>query len=160
MLPVAVPAQSVVTSFLDKHGKDDNIQLISIGKKMFEQMEKQSLGSSELRETIKGLDNIQIITSEDSLLSNEYYLSALAIFSETDSYADLFSIDGEEQQLIVKLKESKGLITELIILSYNSDGFNLISMTGKNIDLGTLAKYSIALDFKALKKLRNLEDKN
>jgi hypothetical protein len=153
-------AQDVVASFLDKYGKDEGLEWISIGKKMFDKMEKQSLGTPELRETIQGLENIQIITSEDAALSEAYYNSAIALLSKDTDYTELFSMDMEDQQITVKMKGTKSAVNELIILLSNSDGFNLISMLGKNINLSLLAQYSLHAGWKDLQKLKNLEDKN
>jgi hypothetical protein len=155
-MSLSVVAQSIASSFLDKHRKDDNIKVVSIGKKMFDKIEELSLGTPELLEAVKGLDNIQIITSEDEILDDEYFDSACTVLSKDKDYIELISIDEETQQLIVKIKETKGTINELIVLSNNSDGFSLINITGE-INLAVLAHYSSALDFKKLKELNCTE---
>jgi hypothetical protein len=154
---VSVSAQDVVASFLEKHGKDDMIRLISIGKKMLDKMAEQSLGTPELLEAIKGLDNIRIITSEDAALKEEYYNSAYAILSKNKDFTELYSMQKEDLQLIVKMKSNKKIVNELIILSGDSKSFNLISLTG-NINLEVLAAYSDQMDFKELKNLNNIEN--
>jgi len=156
---VAASAQSVVVSFLDKYGEDDNIQVVSIGKKMFSKMSELSLGNSELQEAIKGLDNIQIITSEDSVLNDEYYDSACAILSKKEDFIELYSMENEGQQMVVKMKESKGIVTELVMLSCSQKHFNMTFITG-SINLEMLAKYSSKVDFKELERLNYIENKN
>jgi hypothetical protein len=154
---VSLWAQSVVVSFLEKYGKDESIRITSIGKKMFEKIEEQSLATPELLKAIKGLDNIRIITSEDQALSDEYYSSAYSILSKDKDFVELFVIENEDLQMTVKMKECKGIVNELIILSDNSEGFNLINITG-NIDLGILAGYSSSINFKELEQLDSMEN--
>jgi hypothetical protein len=153
-ISLSIPAQTVATSFLEKYGNEDNLQVISIGKKMFGRIEEQSLGSPELLEVIKGLENIQIIASEDMDLSNEYYDAVHSILDKTHELTELYSIRNENLQLLVKVKETKNDINELIILSKDSKGFSLINLTG-NINLELLAGYASSLNFEELGKLIN-----
>jgi hypothetical protein len=158
LISAPLSAQGVVDSFLEKHGGDDALRLISIGKKMLDKMEEQSLGTPELLEAIKGLDNIRIITSEDQALKEEYYHSAHLILSKNKNFTELSSIDEENLQLIVKMKEVKGVVNELIILSLDSKGFNLTSLMGGNINLEVLAAYSAPMDFIKLEKINDFEN--
>jgi len=156
---VAVSAQSVTVSFLDKYEYDDRIQSVSIGKKMFSKMLELSLGNSELQEVVKGLDNIQIITSEDSALVDEYYDSACVLLSKDENFVELYSMENEESQMVVKMKQSKGVVTELIMLSCSPEYFNMTFITG-NINLEALAKYSSKVDYKKFETLKYIENKN
>jgi hypothetical protein len=149
---LSIPAQTAATSFLEKYGKEDNLRVISIGKKMFDRIEEQSLGSPELLEVIKGLENIQIIASEDTDLSKEYYDAVYSILEKTHDLTELYSVKNENMQLLVKVKETKHAINELIILSKDSKGFSLINLTG-DINLELLAGYASSLNFEDLGKL-------
>jgi vacuolar-type H+-ATPase subunit F/Vma7 len=156
-----ISAQNVVASFLDKFGKDENIQVVSIGERMFERIKEQSLGSPELREAIKELDRILVISSEDTTLTDEYFDSAFAILSGAEGYSDLLSFESDtEQQLVVKKKITKGTINELVVLLRSPEGFTLIGIVGKNINLKALAQYSVDANFQILKNLKKFEDKN
>jgi hypothetical protein len=145
---------------MDKFGKEESVQTFSVGKKMFERMKEQALGSPELRETIKELDQIQVITSKDTALTDEYYSSALVILSKAEGYDDVFSFDDENLQLIVKKKVAKGIVNELIVLLRSPEEFSLIEIIGKNINLKELAKYSVNMNFQILENLKKFEDKN
>ena len=159
LISVTASAQSVVVSFLDKYEDDSNLQVVSIGKKMFSRMLDLSLGNSELQEAVKGLDNIQIVTSLDSTLIDEYYDSACAILSKEGGFTELYLMEDEEQQVMIKMRQSKGVVTELIMLSCNSEHFNMTFITG-DINLDILAKYSSRVGFNELDKLNNIENKN
>ena len=158
-ISVVTSAQSVVASFLDKYNEDENLQVVSIGKKMFGKMMELSLGNSELQEAVKGLENIRIITSEDSVLNDEYYDSACVLLSKEEDFVELYSVEDEMLQVIVKMKQSKGVVSELIMLSCTHEYFNMTFITG-DIDLEMLAKYSSRVGFNELEKLDYIENKN
>jgi hypothetical protein len=148
---MTIPAQTVIDSFLEKYQKEGNIRVVFIGKRMLNQIEEQSLGSPELLEAIKGLEYIQIIASEDTILSGEYCDSASLALEKDPNFTELYSVKTENLQLTVKVKETKDGINELIILSDDTKGFNLIRLIG-NINLEALAKYSSRMDFEEFKK--------
>lgn len=140
----SLEAQNVIGSFLNKHGKDGSLQIVSIGKKMFETIEEQALGTPELLQAINGLENIQIVSSKESELNKEYYQSVNALLEEDASFQPLFSMNTENVQLQAVMKSSKGVINELIVLSYDQEKFTLISMVGE-LNLELLANYTNAI---------------
>ena len=145
----SVPAQDIVRSFIDKHGKDDNLEIITIGKKMIETMYALISDNSDLTEAIKGVELIRIISSKDMDLNKEYYNSARELLSKSKGMKEFFSMNGENNELLIMIRESKKSIKELILLSEQPDEFNLISISG-TIDLDVLLKYSEGLNIKEL----------
>jgi hypothetical protein len=138
-------AQELVSSFLDEYGKDDRLEVVTIGKKMLGTMSSLSSAEedlSELQAAIKGLENICIVTSKDTTLNGEYYDSCRQLLKDT-GFNVIFSGNEDADELFVMgTKESKGTVKELALLFMDKDGrFNLIQMTGA-IDLNTLVKYS------------------
>ncbi|MDR2087392.1 MAG: DUF4252 domain-containing protein [Dysgonamonadaceae bacterium] len=152
LVSLSSPAQTPATVFLEKYGTEDNLQAISIGEKMFDRIKEQDLGSPELLNAIEGLENIQIIASKDTDLSKEYYNAACLIMEKSKDLTEVYSVKNDNLQLLVKVRETKGVINELIIVSEDSKGFSLINLTG-DIDLELLAGYSSSLNFEELKKL-------
>jgi hypothetical protein len=153
-----VSAQDLVKTFLDKQGKDDNLEVISIGKKMLEMMSDLSSGNPELKEAIKGLDNIHIVTSKDSILNKEYYDFAWDLLGKSKGFEPILLLNEGDEDVIVMIRSVKGIITELVLLSDKGAGFNLISLSG-NIDLNTLSKYSESLNIKGLNDLSPIGSK-
>lgn len=134
-------AQDMVTSFLEKHRKDDALEVVTIGKTMFGRMGEISIGDLDIKEFIDGLDNIQIISSKDSSLDSDYYSSAEQMLNRDPSFQELASLNKPGGKVLMMIKESRGIVKELILLSGESGGFSLISMTG-DIDLEKLMEYS------------------
>jgi len=153
---LAVLAQDIISSFLDKHEKDDNLEIVSIGKKMMESIGALSSDNPDFAEAIKGLETIRIVSSKDQDLNKDYFLSAQALLSKTKGLKNYFTINEENKELIVMIRESKGCIKELILLSEQPDGFNLISLSG-TINLDDMQKYSEGLNIKELNQLSSVK---
>jgi hypothetical protein len=151
VMTCSLHAQEIIISFLDKYGKDENIEVVTIGKKMFDLMKSDSIADDKLQEAIHGLENIQIVSCKDKALNSDYYNLAYDLLAKNKNYTELVSINNEEGSLIVMIKEIKGTVSELVLLTNNSDDFNLISLKGC-INLDLLAKYSQNLNFNELEK--------
>ena len=156
LISLSVSAQDIITSFLAKHGKDENLEVVSIGKKMMDTISTLISNNSELTEAIKGLETIRIVSSKDGDLNKEYYNSAQKLLSESKGLEEFFSMSEEDKELKVMIRESKGNIKELLLLSEQPDGFNLISISG-TISLDDLLNYSEGLNIKELDELRSVK---
>ena len=154
-LSLSVSAQDVIASFLDKHGKDDNLEVVSIGKKMIEMMNSLIIDAPDLKAAIKDLEAIRIVSSKDADVQKEYYNSALKLLSNTKGLDEYFSMNEKDNELVMMIRESKGSIKELVLLSELPEGFNLIYISG-TIDLDVLLKYSESLTIKKIKNLNRL----
>ena len=141
----ALDAQELVSSFLDEYGKDDRLEVVTIGRKMLGMMSGLSSGQEDLAElqaAIKGLENLYIVTSKDTALSGEYYDSCRQLLKDTGFNVIFSGNKNADELFVVGTKESKGAVKELALLFLNKNGqFNLIQMTGV-IDIDTLVKYS------------------
>jgi hypothetical protein len=153
---LSISAQDVITSFLDKHVNDDSLKIVSIGKQMIERMDTLTANNAELKEALKGLETIRIISSKDKDLDNEYYNSAKELLSESKGLEEFFLLDEENMKLTVMVRKSKGAVKELILLSNQKEEFSLISVTGR-INLDVLLKYSDRLDINVLKELHTIK---
>ena len=152
----SISAQDIVKSFVDKHGKDDNLEIITIGKKMMENMYTLISDNPDLTEVIKGVETIRIISSKDLDLNKEYYDSARKLLSKAKEMKEFFSMSEENNELLIMIRESKNSIKELILLSEQPNEFNLISISG-TINLDVLLKYSEGLNIKELQQLRSVK---
>jgi len=151
----SVSAQDIISSFIDKHEKDDNLEIVSIGKKMMKTMDSLTMDNPDLKEAIKDLESIRIVSSKDSDLDKEYFNSARDLLSKAKGLKEFFSMNEQDKELIVMIRESKDSIKELILLSEQPDEFNLISISGI-IDLDVLLKYSEGLHIKELNQLKTI----
>ncbi|MDR3219686.1 MAG: DUF4252 domain-containing protein [Dysgonamonadaceae bacterium] len=157
LFSASVSAQDLITVFIDKHGKDDNLDIVTIGKKMIDRICRMSSETPELQDAIKGLENICIVSSKDADMNVEYYDSVLQLLTKKD-FKELFSINEENEQMAISVKESKGAVKELVMLSNKNTGFNLIFISGE-INIETLAKYADNLNIKDFTDFHTTEHK-
>ena len=156
-ISLPVSAQDIISSFVDKHGKDDNLEIVSIGKKMLKTMDSLTTDNPDLKAAIKDLESIRIVSSKggDRDLDSEYFNTARDLLSKSKDLKEFFSMDEQNKELIVMIKESKDSIKELILLSKQPDEFDLISISGI-INLDVLLKYSEGLHIKELNQLKTI----
>ncbi len=151
-LVIPVSAQDVVNAFVEKYTKDESLEIVSIGKKMFEMMGTLSSDNPDLMEVIKGLENIRIVSSKDPDLSPEYYKTAQELLSKSKGFEEILSSKENDEQTIVVVKESKDVVKELVLITNGAKGFSMIALNGK-INIKTLAKCAGTLNIKGLEKL-------
>jgi len=155
-LSFSVPAQDVIASFVDKHEKDNNLEVVSIGKKMINSLDSLTTDNPDLKEAIKGLETIRIVSSKDRDLDKEYYNSARELLSKSKGLKEFFSMDENDRELVVMIRESKNSVRELILLSKQPEEFNLISISGI-INLDVLLNYSEGLNIKKLNQFKSIK---
>lgn len=148
---VGLSAQDIVSSFLDKHGKDSNLELTTIGKKMFRTMEEEGLINERLSSIVSGLDCIHIISSADASLAPEYFSSSVALLEKESAYRSVYQSGGVED-IQVAVRESSGTIRELIIIAGGESSFDLVCLSG-DIALDALTAYS---EDEGLETLKNI----
>jgi len=150
-------SQDAVSSFLERYNNDDNLEVVSIGKKMFQMMTDISSDDEDFNNAIKGLEQLIVISSIDSTLNNEYYNSALAILTKKKSgFETIISSKEGQEELVIMSKETKGIIRELVLLQKdNKNNFSLISLSGE-IDLKNLIKYSKDINLSGLQILDSI----
>ena len=154
-ISLSASAQDIITSFVNMHEKDDNLEVVLIGKKMIQTLDSLTSNNPNLKEAIKGLETIRIVSSKDRGLDREYYDSARDLLSKSKGLKEYFSISEKDKELIVMIREVKNSVKELILLSEQPDEFNLISISG-TINLDVLLNYSEGLHIKELNQLKSI----
>jgi hypothetical protein len=142
-------AEDIITAFLDKHGNDDSLEVISIGKSMIDKMCGLTAENLEFKKTLESLDNIRIIHSTDSVISSEYFDSALQIKAENAEYKEVETVEN----MSVLIRKSKEKVKEVLLLINDESGFNMISIRGE-IDMNNLLAYSDKIGIKNLKDIQ------
>lgn len=154
-LTISLSAQDVISSFLDEYEKMEDLEVVTIGKKMLDLMQSLTPEDKEFTDVLKSLESIKVLNSSDSTLNKMYYESAYNLLTskKNKNFEELVSFKGEENMLIM-VKESKGIIKELVLLSDGGkkNQFSLISLSG-NLKLEDLTKFSKALNINGLDKL-------
>jgi len=151
-------AQDLVSSFLTKYNESNEFQVTTIGKKMLELLVSiAQQGEVEMAKSLEGLDNIRALSSSDTTKYEGYYSTVYDLIHKSKGFEILMSSQNSGNNTILAVKESKGIVKELVLISGDEQAgiFNLISLTGK-IQLDTLAKYAGKLQIEGLDQLSKL----
>lgn len=151
-------AQDFGSLFLEKYGNDKNLEVVNIGKTMISLVHDMAPDANTQR-ALEGLDNIRIITA-DSTSGNKYFKFAYEMLTKKNSgFQSLMSMKEDGKNICIMVKESSdGVIEDLVLLNKEEKNFNLICLSGDNIDLKVLAKLSKKIKIKALERLNEIEE--
>lgn len=143
----SVSAQNIVSKMIDRYGDDDNFEVVTIGKKMINKMRSSEKGNAGFLQAINGLTSINVLSSKNRDIGNEYYNSARELMTRGNKgYKEMSPAEGGKEKTVVfinkgKIKE-KGKVQELVLLSKNEQkAFEMIVFYG-NINIQSLIKYS------------------
>ncbi len=158
-LSLTISAQDIVSLFLHVYDNDNDLELVTIGKKMLDIVKTMS-GNEEISQSLQGIENIRVISSESSN-KNQYHETAFNLLTKKDSgYEELLSISNENETVLIMIKGSKKTVKELVVLSsgtMDKQKFNLISLSGQ-INLKELIKRAKSFNIKGLEKLDSVKN--
>lgn len=148
-----------ISKFFSQYSNDDKFTNIYISKKMFSMFSEIPVDEDEkeVKEAISQLEGLRILTSEEvdgMKLYNEAFKTL-----QGNSFEELMVIRDGDQQLKFLIKENKGKISELLMLSGEKSSFFILSLVG-DIDLKQISKLSKTMDVKGMENLENLDKKN
>ncbi|MDN5200452.1 DUF4252 domain-containing protein [Fulvivirgaceae bacterium BMA10] len=155
-MTVAQSNTDAIIKFFDKYMDDDDFTTIYISGKMFGIMSEIPMDDDEeyIRQQLNDLTGLRILTSDhvDGVrLYNEVYDKL-----NTNGYEELMVVREGDEEFKFLVKESKGIIKELLMLSGHDNEFFLMSLLGI-IDIKTIAKISKSMDIDGLDKLDRLD---
>ncbi|MEM6831501.1 MAG: DUF4252 domain-containing protein [Bacteroidota bacterium] len=150
---IAVHGQgAVMTKYFEKYTDNEDFTKVSVSSKMFSlftEMEGGSEDEKEFLDAIGKLKGMKAVFGEDVASSESKKLYGDASKDVDDEgYEELMTITDAEENVKIAIKESKGVIQELILVAGGNNKFALVSLFGE-IDLKKISKLasSIRPDF-------------
>jgi hypothetical protein len=170
-------AQSdAISQYFSKYAEDERFTVVYVSPKMFEMISKISTTDPEwqrAREVIKDLKGLRILVANNDDQEGEngqkivqtnkingqaMYKEAMATLNGK-SYDELLTVRDGQQNVRFMVKESGGLITELLLLVGEPNEFVMLSFTGI-IDLDKIASLGNALNVEGAEHLEKIKQKN
>lgn len=155
-LPLGVFAQdSAISTFFSKYSDDEEFTTVYISKRMFQMFANMAdEEDAEVKETISNIGGLQIL-SRDSIDGLALYQEANKLLSS--NYEELMIVREKTSKTRFLIKEnSKGQITELLMITGSTESFTIISFIGI-INLEQMSKLSSNLEIEGMEHLDNLE---
>lgn len=144
----SVTAISAQKNAIEKYYSDfaqlEEFTKVNVSSKMFElalHVEGQDQEEKELIEAISKVEGLSVIAKEDA--ENAMALYKEAIKRPGSSYEVLMTVDDKEAQVMFMIKESGGVIEELLVICGTDNEFAIVDIWGE-IDLKQVRKMTEA----------------
>lgn len=152
-------AQDFASNFIKKHG-DNEFEVVSIGKQMLSMLEDMSGNNQDIKDAIKGLESIKIITSKAKDKVEKNFKNAWSMLNKKSSgFSEMMSIKEENENIHIMIREEDSIVKDFVLLTSNDSTFNMICLTGE-IDMATLGKLASLTQLDKLKKLNSTDKQN
>ncbi|MBL4709145.1 MAG: DUF4252 domain-containing protein [Flavobacteriales bacterium] len=161
LLMAAQPSQ--VEKLFDQYSGKEGYTSVHITKYMFEMFAKVATEEedNEFKEVTSQLTAIKILTLDsetNAKRGQDFYKEINNSLSEPE-YKDLMIVKDGGEEIKFMIKETKDIISELVMIIGGENEGVLISLMG-DIDLKTISKISKSMDLKGLKHLDKVDEKN
>ncbi len=155
-------AQSdVIRDFQNKYkdtGKYFSIRIEGGLLKTISDIDNDDPDSKDLVKLIRGIDGIEVrsISKSETGFGEQDYNSIMKKIRK-DQFEDLMVVKDSDGRINFMVRETHGMIHDLVMLVNNADEFLLMNVSG-DIDLHALARLSKNIDFKGSEDLQKLDD--
>jgi hypothetical protein len=149
LLFTAVQAQDdAIVKFFSKYMESDNFSRVYISPKMMQmaggflksEANVKESDEKDLGELMQKVRGIRILSGE-KVNGKKLYQEAMSTLNK-NKYEDLMDVQDKDQSLKFMVREEKGVITELLMITGSESDFTLLSMLGNFTyqDLNILAE--------------------
>ena len=147
-----------IGKFFGKYVEDSRFSVVSVSPKMFRLLSRVNWDTipADIRQTVSKLQSLRIISTETT--PYVFYKEALSKI-DMKEYEELITVRDKSDNIRFVVKESGGIIHELLMIAADKDDFTMMSFVG-DIDLDKLARLSSSMDIKGLEELKNAKRKN
>lgn len=150
-------AQNAVDEHYSAYANDSRFSHISISAKMFElftHIEGETDEEKEILEAISKLRGMKMIVGNALENPKSEYTKALKLAPST--YEELMVVKQEGEEFTFKIKEENGVISELLMVGYDSSEFFVMSLFGE-IDLRQIRRLARVIEIEGMEHLEKVE---
>lgn len=147
-----------ITRFFKQYEDDERFTMVFVSPKMFQMVSKIETDDEDwnkVREVVKDLGGLRVLTADSIADGLEMYKTALSRVPQNE-YAELLTVRDGKENVRIWIKDSGNIIEELLLLVGSPDEFTMLSFTGK-IDLDKISELSKTLDIDGAEHLGKLK---
>ncbi len=159
-LTITIQAQTnPVDEMFNKYSEKDGFTLVTISSRMFSMFANLDSENPDADNLIKRLKSIRILSVEDSLLNlNLNFYSELSRKLDLSVFEELMVVKEGRDITKFLIRETGGIITELLVVKGGPGGNSLISIKG-DLSMKNISDLSKNIGIQELKTLEELEKK-
>ncbi|MGB3778160.1 MAG: DUF4252 domain-containing protein [Tunicatimonas sp.] len=149
---------AAISSLFDKYADNEELTKVSISQKMFSlftNLEPDDPETKELANAISKLKGVKILASDSIADGRKYYREASQNIRKSQ-FEELMSVRDGDKDMVFMIKESGGIISELLMLVGGDHQFVAMDLFGE-IDLKQISKLSKGMNMKGMEYLENID---
>jgi hypothetical protein len=144
--------EDAIVRFYEKYMNDERFSTMYFSGRMFRMMANTKEGDKESVELAKAasqIDGLRMLSSDN--------VNGLSLYKEViqnlnrNGFEELMVVRENNEEFQFLIREEKGIVKELLMISAEGKSFMLLSIIG-NIDLNSISKITKQLDIKGLDK--------
>jgi hypothetical protein len=154
----AFAQDDAIGKFFGKYVDDSRFSVVSVSPKMFRLLAKANWDTipSDIKQTVSKLTSLRILSTETT--PAQFYKEALTRIDRKE-YEELITVRNKNDNVHFMVKESGGVIHELLMIAVDNEDFTLMSFVG-DIDLDKMSRLSSSMSIKGMENLKNVKRKN
>lgn len=148
---------AAIDKLFDKYSGKDGFTTVFISQYMFDMFKNVETNDKEFDDLVKNLKSIRILTvdkSSPNAPKNINFFTEIAKSIPMKDYKELMVIKQKDQDVKFLVKEDKGKIAELLLISGGKD--NVFICIQGLIDVKSIAKLSKSMNIDGMKPLENV----
>jgi hypothetical protein len=155
----AMAQGTVITSYFTKYADNESFTKVSVSQKMFSlftELEAGSDSEKEFLQAVSKLQGLKIIVADSIPNAMTVYNQAVADVKKA-GYEELMTVTGSDENMLFSIKETNGIISELIMVVGGKEDFVMLSLYGE-IDLKNISKIAQEMRVEGLEKLSEIDE--
>ena len=157
LMSMTMSAQSnSIDKYFEQYQDDERFTRVSISSRMFglfSNFDREDEAEQEVVETISKLKGLKILAADS--ISEAKTIYRAAIKKPSVDMEELMTVENANQEMRFFISEADGIITELLMISYDGDSVMLMSLVG-DIDLKQISKLSNKMNIEGFEHLENV----
>ena len=145
-----------IQSFYDKYSEIDNVSDIELSGGLLKFISSYASDESGIKDPIEKVSYLRILVMNDGNIVKPADLSNLLRSVKADAFEDLMQIRDGKTKVDVLIKESKGVISNALLVVNDDEDFVLISLEG-SLSLKDLE--SLNLDVEGAEYFKKMKQK-
>ena len=149
----------IISTLFSQYAEDENFTKVTVSSKMFQlftNIEPGDKDEEEILDAISKLKGLKVLAS-DSVANPRQLFDNVVKKITSEKYEELMEVKDADEDMKFMIKETKGVISELIMVIGGNRRFVLISLYGE-IDLKNISKLSKSLNIKGMEYLQHVND--
>lgn len=153
---LGISQDNAIDKYYQHYANQEEFTKVTISGKMFElftYLETDDEDAKEVLNTIKKLSGMKMLICDSLGNGVSEYKSALTKMPK--EYEVLMTIDDEDEDLTFLIKETKGIVSELLLVGGGEDNLFILSLYGI-IDLKQISKLASHVNIEGLEHLKHV----